>query len=249
MLVRDVMKAPICIQAEEMLDVAARKLKKENIGALPVCHNNRVIGMITDRDIAMRGVADARDVGRMTVREAMSAEILFCFDDDPAGEAERIMRQSHVQRLAVLDRADQHLVGIISLTALSGGTSERRPYEVIFHKTLLDHCGRPHRSELMRVTVAQGTKEEAITTATRQFEEINKIKMWDHLADGFDVTSVRVDARGETVEVREPTSRRAARILLRAHELWERAGTPEGRDKQTWEQAAGEIDREGAPQE
>jgi len=119
MLVRDVMKAPICIQAEEMLDVAARKLKKENIGALPVCHNNRVIGMITDRDIAMRGVADARDVGRMTVREAMSAEILFCFDDDPAGEAERIMRQSHVQRLAVLDRADQHLVGIISMTALS----------------------------------------------------------------------------------------------------------------------------------
>ncbi|WP_408531536.1 CBS domain-containing protein [Paraburkholderia nemoris] len=49
----------------------------------------------------------------MTVREAMSAEILSCFEDDPAEDVERIMRQSHVHRLTVLDRGDQHLVSII----------------------------------------------------------------------------------------------------------------------------------------
>ncbi|WP_082855033.1 CBS domain-containing protein [Paraburkholderia phytofirmans] len=249
MLVRDVMKEPVCVQAGETLDAAARKLKKENIGALPVCLNNRVIGMITDRDITMRGVADARDVSKMTVREAMSAEILFCFEDDRAEDAETIMRQNHVQRLAVLDRGDQHLIGIISLTALSGGVSERRPYEVIFHKTFTDHRGHPHHSELMRITVAKGTKEEAINTATRQFEEMNKVKVWHQLADGYDVTSVHVDARGATVEEREPTSEREARILRRARELWERAGTPEGQDEQIWGQAAAEIDREDHPQD
>ncbi|QYD67900.1 CBS domain-containing protein [Paraburkholderia edwinii] len=55
----------------------------------------------------------------------MSADILFCFEDDPVEEAERIMRERHVQRLAALERADQHLLGIIALTALSGGGSER----------------------------------------------------------------------------------------------------------------------------
>jgi CBS domain-containing protein len=249
MLVRDVMKEPVCVQAEETLDAAARRLKKNNIGALPVCQNNRVIGMITDRDITMRGVADARDVSQMTVREAMSAEVLSCFGDDPVDEAAKVMRQNHVQRLAVLDRGDQHLVGIISLSALSGAASERRPYEVIFHKTFTDHRGHPHHSELMRIAVAQGTKEEAIATATRQFEEMNKLNVWHQIADGYDVISVHVDALGETVEEREPTSEREARILRRAREIWEREGTPEGRDREIWGQAAGEIDREDQHQE
>jgi CBS domain-containing protein len=68
LLVREVMKKPVCIQADEMLDAASRNVKKYNVGALPVCLNNKVIGMITDRDVTVLGVADARNVGRMTVR-------------------------------------------------------------------------------------------------------------------------------------------------------------------------------------
>ncbi|NML97869.1 CBS domain-containing protein [Paraburkholderia sp. RP-4-7] len=249
MLVKDMMKEPVRVQAEETLDTAARKLKNENIGALPVCQDTRVIGMLTDRDITMRGVADARNVSQMTVREAMSAEVLFCFDDDPIEHAATIMNQNHVHRLAVLDRGNRHLVGVISLSDVGGGTSQRRPYEVIFHKTFTDHSGHPHHSELMRISVAQGTKAEAISTAICQFEQLNKVTVWHQLADGYDVTSVRVDAEGATVEEREPTSEREARILRRAREVWERAGTPEGRDVQFWEQAAGEIDREDHPRE
>ena len=247
MLVREMMKGPVRVQAEETLDAAARKLKNDNIGALPVCQDTRVIGMLTDRDITMRGVASKRDVSQMTAREAMSAEVLFCFGDDQVEQAATIMSENHVHRLAVLDREDRHLIGVISLSDMGGSASQRRPYEVIFHKIFTDHRGHPHRSELMRVSVAQGTKAEAIATAISQFEEMNHLKAWHQLADGYDVTSVRVDEEGQTVEEREPTSEREARILRRARDLWERAGTPEGRDVQLWEQAAGEIDRE-APQ-
>jgi len=247
MLAREMMKGPVRVQAEETLDAAARKLKNDNIGALPVCQDKRVIGMLTDRDITMRGVASKRDVSQMTAREAMSAEVLFCFGDDQVEQAATIMSENHVHRLAVLDREDRHLIGVISLSDIGGSASQRRPYEVIFHKIFTDHRGHPHRSELMRVSVAQGTKAEAIATAISQFEEMNHLKAWHQLADGYDVTSVRVDEGGATVEEREPTSEREARILRRARDLWERAGTPEGRDVQLWEQAAGEIDRE-APQ-
>jgi len=249
MLVREMMKGPVRVQAEETLDAAARKLKNDNIGALPVCQDKRVIGMLTDRDITMRGVASDRDVSRMTAREAMSAEVLFCFGDDQVEQAATIMSENHVHRLAVLDREDRHLIGVISLSDIGGSASQRRPYEVIFHKIFTDHRGHPHRSELMRVSVAQGTKAEAIATAISQFEEMNHLKAWHQLADGYDVTSVRVDEGGATVEEREPTSEREARILRRARDLWERAGTPEGRDVQLWEQAAGEIDREDLPRE
>lgn len=249
MLVRELMKEPVRVQAEETLEAAARKLKNNNIGALPVCQDKRVIGMITDRDITMRGVASERDVSQMTVREAMSAEVLFCFEDDQVEQAATVMAENHVHRLAVLDRADRHLIGVISLSDMGGSTSQRRPYEVIFHKIFTDHRGHPHRSELMRVSVAQGTKAEAIATAIGQFEEMNGVKAWHQIADGYDVTSVRVDEGGATVEEREPTSEREARILRRAHEGWDRAGKPEGRDAQFWEQAAGEIDLEDHPRE
>jgi CBS domain-containing protein len=241
MLVREMMKGPVRVQAEETLDAAARKLKNDNIGALPVCQDKRVIGMLTDRDITMRGVAGKRDVSQMTAREAMSAEVLFCFGDDQVEQAATIMSENHVHRLAVLDREDRHLIGVISLSDMGGSASQRRPYEVIFHKIFTDHRGHPHRSELTRVSVAQGTR------AISQFEEMNHLMAWHQLADGYDVTSVRVDEGGATIEEREPTSEREARILHRAREVWERAGTPEGRDVQFWEQAAGEIDREDHP--
>jgi hypothetical protein len=78
---------------------------------------------------------------------------------------------------------------------------------------------------------------------------MNKLNVWHQIADGYDVISVHVDALGETVEEREPTSEREARILRRAREIWEREGTPESRDREIWGRAAGEIDREDQHQE
>jgi predicted transcriptional regulator len=82
MLVREMMKEPVRIQSAETFVAAARKLKHDNGGALPVCQDMCDIAMITDRDIAMRGLADDWRVGQMTAWEVMSAQITFCFEDD-----------------------------------------------------------------------------------------------------------------------------------------------------------------------
>lgn len=108
--------------------------------------------MITARDVTVRGIADARDVDRMAVREAMSADILLCFEDDPVEEAEQIMRERHVQRLAVLNRADRHQVGIIALTALPR-CGNRQPA-----RSTARHLDRPTFSILFRLK--RRTKEQ-----------------------------------------------------------------------------------------
>ena len=126
MLVRERMKAAVCLEPEETLAAAARLLKRDNIGCLLVCLDGKVLGMITDRDIAMRGVADDRDSNRMKVSEVMSLDVIRCSKDDSVESAVLTMRTAHVQRLAVID-GDGHLVGIISMSDVEGGASEQAP--------------------------------------------------------------------------------------------------------------------------
>ena len=61
---------------------ASRKMRADNIGALPVGENDRLIGMVTDRDIVVRAVAEERSPGNTTVREVMSEGVCYCFEDD-----------------------------------------------------------------------------------------------------------------------------------------------------------------------
>jgi CBS domain-containing protein len=129
------------------------------------------------------------------------------------------MSQSHVLRLAVLDREDQRLIGIVSAADLAGGASEGRPCEVIFHRMFRDHYGHARQGELMCVTIAQRTKQEAIATAIRQFEQVNEASSWNDLAGEYSVTSIHVNKGGATVEDHELTSQPEARVLCRAREL------------------------------
>ncbi len=243
MLVRERMKPAVFLEPDETLATAARTLRKDNIGCLPVCQDGRLLGMITDRDIAMRGVADNRDTDRMRVREAMSVDAICCSKDESIEKAATLMRDAHVQRLAVVN-ADGQLVGIISLTDIEGGASERRPFEVVFYKEVLDHAGLPHHSEMMRVSVAQGSKQEAVEAAISQFEESRRVANWTTVADGYDVLSIHVGENGESLETLELTSERDAEIRPRARVLWEQAGIPVGQDAEFWEQAAREVDGE-----
>jgi CBS domain-containing protein len=243
MLVSERMKRADFLEPDQTLTTAARKLRKDNIGCLPVCQDGRVLGMITDRDIAMRGVADNRDPNRMRVSDAMSLNAICCSKENSVEEAVALMRQAHVQRLAVVD-ADRRLVGIISISDLEEGGSERRPFEVTFYKNILDHAGLPHHSELMRVSVAQGTKDEAVHAAIRQFEETRQVTVWTTAADGYDVVSIHLGESGESLESLELTSERDAQIRPRARVLWEQAGFPEGQDVQFWEKAARGVDGE-----
>ena len=89
------------------------------------------------------------------------------------------------------------------MSDVEGGASERRPFEVVFYKEMLDHAGLPHHSELMRVSFAQGTKQEAVEAAINQFEETRRVANWTTVADGYDVLCIRV---GETAKASKHSS-------------------------------------------
>jgi len=95
----------------------ARRMRADNIGALPVGENDRLIGMVTDRDIVVRAVAEERSAGNTTVREVMSEHICYCFEDDDLEQAAHVMAEHQVRRLPVLNR-DKRLVGVVALADL-----------------------------------------------------------------------------------------------------------------------------------
>jgi CBS domain-containing protein len=95
----------------------ARKMRADNIGALPVGENDRLVGMVTDRDILMRTVAEERAPGNTSVREVMSEKVYYCFEDEDVDKAAQIMAEHQVRRLPVLNR-DKRLVGVVALADL-----------------------------------------------------------------------------------------------------------------------------------
>jgi len=96
---------------------AARMMAEIDAGALPVGQDDRLVGMITDRDIAVRGVAEGKSLDT-PIREIMSREVLYCFDDQELKDIARNMGEMKVRRLPVLNR-DKRLVGIVSLGDLA----------------------------------------------------------------------------------------------------------------------------------
>ena len=106
------------IRPDANLKEAAEKMRSMDIGALPVCENDRLVGMLTDRDIAIRAVAEGRDPMQTCVREAMSSGTVFCYEDDDVGEAARLMEEKQIRRLPVFNRQGR-AVGIVSLGDLA----------------------------------------------------------------------------------------------------------------------------------
>jgi CBS domain-containing protein len=98
---------------------AARLMAEIDAGSIPVSENDRLVGMITDRDIAVRAVAQEKPP-TTKVREVMSREVLYCFDDQDLDDIARNMSDVKVRRLPVVNR-DKRLVGIISLGDLAKG--------------------------------------------------------------------------------------------------------------------------------
>jgi CBS domain-containing protein len=96
----------------------AKKMRDEDIGATPVVENERLIGVVTDRDIVIRVVAAERDSGSATARDAMSAKLLYCFDDQSVQEVLANMGANQVRRLPVVNR-EKRLVGVVSLGDLA----------------------------------------------------------------------------------------------------------------------------------
>lgn len=119
MLVKDIMSREVQVtQPHTPLREAAELMKKLDVGPLPVCDGDRLVGIVTDRDIVVRSVAEGQDCWEGRVRDAMSTDIAYCFEDDDVAIASRAMKEKQLRRLLVLDR-NKRLVGIVSLGDLA----------------------------------------------------------------------------------------------------------------------------------
>lgn len=119
MLVREIMTRKMeTVAPSATLREAAQKMRVRDLGSLPVMEDGKLIGMITDRDICCRGVADGFDPVRTEVQEIMSRDVLFCFGDDTVTDAVRQMEKGHIRRLAVLNR-DKSVAGFLSVDDLA----------------------------------------------------------------------------------------------------------------------------------
>lgn len=113
-LLKDVMSRDVkVIGPESTLKEAAARMRDEGFGMLPVGENDRMIGAITDRDIAVRAVAEGMGCDTL-VRDVMSHDVVWCFEDDTVEKGAETMSKSQVRRLPVVNR-EKRLVGIVSL--------------------------------------------------------------------------------------------------------------------------------------
>jgi CBS domain-containing protein len=123
---KDVMSRDVKLVApDSTIREAAQQMRDGDFGMLPVAENDRLIGAISDRDIAIRAIADDKGPAT-TVREVMSEGICWAYEDDSVEQAAAIMSERQVRRLPVLDR-DKRLVGIVSLGDFAVDSADIEP--------------------------------------------------------------------------------------------------------------------------
>lgn len=117
--VSDIMSRGVrTIAPHETIAQAARAMEELDIGAIPVCDGQRLVGMVSDRDIVLRAVAHNRPADQTSLSEVMSPDVCWCFDDDTIDAATQKMQEAQIRRIPVVDH-DKALVGMLSLGDLS----------------------------------------------------------------------------------------------------------------------------------
>ena len=136
-------KEVLVANPDQTIGDAARMMAERDSGALPVGEEDRLVGMITDRDIVIRAVA--KDLGPETaIREVMSKEVLYCFQDEDVEHVAENMGEQQVRRLPVLNR-EKRLVGILSLGDLAANAKPKTSGQAI---TAISRPGGPHDQTL-----------------------------------------------------------------------------------------------------
>ncbi len=121
MNVSDVMSRDVTIATpNDTVQKVARIMKEQDTGVLPVGENDRLVGMLTDRDITVRAVADGKAPNKCRVRDVMSSDVKYVYEDESVEDVARNMSQLQVRRLPVLNR-EKRLVGIVSIGDLARG--------------------------------------------------------------------------------------------------------------------------------
>jgi CBS domain-containing protein len=122
--VRSVMTAdPECVTESDSVRDAARIMKNEDTGVVPVLSGKKIIGMITDRDIVVRGIADGKDIGTATVRDLMTRNVHSVREDADINDALQLMREGEIRRVPVVNEREE-IVGIVSIGDISVDTNQ-----------------------------------------------------------------------------------------------------------------------------
>jgi CBS domain-containing protein len=108
-----------------LLKEAAQKMQELDVGTLPIRDGDRLVGILTDRDITIRAVAQGRDPAQTEVRDVMTPQVVYCFEDQDVSEAAKLMQEKQIRRLPILSR-EKRLVGIVSLGDLAVHSGEEK---------------------------------------------------------------------------------------------------------------------------
>jgi CBS domain-containing protein len=185
MKVKDIMSSPVdLIDPTTTVDAAAQRMRDADVGCLLVGRDDQLFGIVTDRDIVVRALANGTNAHREPVWNVMSSEVLSCFEDQPVDEAASIMEEHGVRRLPVLDRQGR-LTGLVSLSDVRGGASTKKPFVVTYYKKLPDGRGMLQKVPLSTVYVAGvACEDEAAAAAGAILEMSWSSNRWKAAADG-----------------------------------------------------------------
>jgi predicted transcriptional regulator len=137
MKVKDAMHAGVTwVEPDTRVAELARRMRDEDIGSIPIGENDRLVGMVTDRDIVIKGLADGRDVDSLTARDVMTGPILYCRAEEEVEDAVRIMEEHEVRRLPVINE-NKRMVGMLSMGDIADCASRDLTAEVT--RAVADH--------------------------------------------------------------------------------------------------------------
>src|SRR5262245_21413528 len=123
MKVQDIMTTNVeCVAPDTTIQEAAERMKSLDVGFLPVCEKDRLIGTVTDRDIVIRGIAENRN-NQTPARTVMTSDVYYCFENDDLRRCVEHMKEKDVRRMLVLDK-NKRLVGVVSLGDISKAFEE-----------------------------------------------------------------------------------------------------------------------------
>jgi len=132
MKVKEIMTRDVeVIHPDDTLQTAARKMRDRGIGFLPAFDGDELIGVLSDRDIILRALANGADPKTIVGRDLLTSPAIYGFEDQDVSEAARLMHDNQIRRLVILSRGDGHMVGVVSLGDLAVNVDDKLSGEVL----------------------------------------------------------------------------------------------------------------------
>lgn len=181
--VRQVMAQPaLFVDENASLTEAARLMRDNDIGCLLVGRSDRLSGIVTDRDLVVRSLAQGHSGNRARVHQAMSHTPICCRADHSVARAAKLMAEHEVKRLPVRNRSGR-VVGVVSRSDIQEASSKRKPYQVNFLKTVL--AGGSSHAVLVDAVYISGCRDrdEAAAVACEKAAETRGMTDWRQFAD------------------------------------------------------------------